>query len=329
LANHDAGDGREGIHYEGGIPVFESPLERIEREQGAAKNRDKLYRDEQLTINRQQLRVNKLLMIFTSLLVLTSIISGAISIYQSRIAKDSANAAKSAAYTASQTLTEMKSGSGAQDTHTLAQQAVTQATQTTNLATAAETQATELRESIRQTGRLADAASRSADASNVSNSQSVALFERQNRPWIGVEGEPSFYQGPSTYGNSEIRIDFSIRNFGYSPAQNTLEWLTLVSDVSDSEAYKRSKEEIDKSCTSVETNALPMDGGDILLPGAAKPLAWPFRSPYPILRGTVFIPGCIIYRDSSHILHHTLVCYMANLDEKLKTFRTCWHQSAD
>ena len=217
MANHDAGEGREGIHYEGGIPVFESPLERIEREQSEAKKGDKLYRDEQLTINRQQLRVNKRLMIFTFLLVLTSLISGVISIYQAGIAKDSANAAKSAAETASQTLTEMKSGSGAQDTHTLAQQAVTQATQTTNLATAADAQATELRESIRQTGRLADAASRSADASNVSNSQSVALFERQNRPWIGVEGEPSFYQGSSPYGNSEIRIEYSIRNFGYSP----------------------------------------------------------------------------------------------------------------
>jgi hypothetical protein len=51
------------------------------------------------------------------------------------------NAAASAAKTAQETLGEMRHGSGATDTHTLAQQAVTQATQTTTLATAAQRQA--------------------------------------------------------------------------------------------------------------------------------------------------------------------------------------------
>src|SRR5271166_25786 len=51
-----------------------------------------------------------------------------------------------ASQTAKDTLTEMRSGSGAQDTHTLAQQAVTQANQTTNLAKAANTQTAELQD---------------------------------------------------------------------------------------------------------------------------------------------------------------------------------------
>lgn len=50
-------------------------------------------------------------------------------------------AATQASETAKDTLTEMRTGSGAQDTHTLAQQAVTQAQQTTALANAAGKQA--------------------------------------------------------------------------------------------------------------------------------------------------------------------------------------------
>ena len=136
------------VHYEGGVPVFETQLERIEREQAEARERDKLYRDEQLRINRQQLRVNTRYMIFTFFLVITSMVTGGISLYQASIAKTSARAAESAAKTASATLKEIQTGQGAQDTHILASQAVTQATQTTSLASAAERQATLTKEGL-------------------------------------------------------------------------------------------------------------------------------------------------------------------------------------
>ena len=143
MANHDAEGGKQRIHYEAGIPILETSLERIEREQAEAKNRDKLYSDEQLKINRQQLKVNEMLMAFTFLLALTSVLSGGISLYQAGISKTSANAAKSAAETAGQTLTEMQKNSKAsgdefsqqlaqltaqaKDTGTLATQALNQA----------------------------------------------------------------------------------------------------------------------------------------------------------------------------------------------------------
>lgn len=64
------------------FPSLRPSSKKIEREQAEAKNRDTLYRGEQLKINRQQLKVNSRLMIFTGLLVLTSVIGGGISIYR-------------------------------------------------------------------------------------------------------------------------------------------------------------------------------------------------------------------------------------------------------
>jgi hypothetical protein len=81
----------------GGVPLFETKLEKIEREQAEAKNRDTLYRGEQLKINRQQLKVNSRLMVFTGLLVFTSVVTGGISLYQARVSKIASRAAEDAA----------------------------------------------------------------------------------------------------------------------------------------------------------------------------------------------------------------------------------------
>jgi hypothetical protein len=67
-------------------------------------------------------------------LVLGTFASSGIGIWQAVSSQKSAQDAKTAADTAASVLDEMQHGSGAQDTHTLAAQAVTQATQTTNLA---------------------------------------------------------------------------------------------------------------------------------------------------------------------------------------------------
>jgi Sec-independent protein translocase protein TatA len=84
-------------------------------------------------------------------------------------------AATTASKTAKDTLTEMQNGQGATDTHTLAQQAVTQATQTTNLANAAIKQTDELRESIQQASRLAKA-----------TEEANANIVEADRPWMSL-----------------------------------------------------------------------------------------------------------------------------------------------
>lgn len=113
MSGHDTGSGGH-IHFEGGVPVLETRLERIEREQTEAKDRDTLYKDEQLEINRQQLRVNTLLMIFTFFLVLASAITSSISLYQARISKISAIAARDAVAVASRTLDETQTSNARQ-----------------------------------------------------------------------------------------------------------------------------------------------------------------------------------------------------------------------
>jgi hypothetical protein len=112
LSGRDTGG--EHIHFEGGVPVFETQLERIEREQAETKNRDKLYKDEQLEITRQQLRVNSWLMVFTLLLVITSCVASGISLYQARISRISATAAKDAVGVASRTLCETQASNARQ-----------------------------------------------------------------------------------------------------------------------------------------------------------------------------------------------------------------------
>lgn len=85
------------------------------------------------------------------------------------------DAATVASQTAKDTLKEIQNGQGATDTHTLAQQAVTQATQTTNLANAAIKQADELSESIQQAARLAKA-----------TEQANANIVEGDRPWMSL-----------------------------------------------------------------------------------------------------------------------------------------------
>lgn len=120
MTGHDT-DGGDHIHFEGGVPVLETPLQRIEREQAEAKQRDKLYKDEQLEINRRQLEINRQqlgvntwLMTFTFLLVITSTITSLISLYQARISRISANAARDAVGVASRTLGETQRSNTAQ-----------------------------------------------------------------------------------------------------------------------------------------------------------------------------------------------------------------------
>lgn len=97
------------VRFQDGVPVFETKLEQIEREQAEARDRDKRYRDEQLIINRNQLSVNRWMMIFTALLFLASVVTGVIAIYQYSVGKNSADAARDGVHTAEDSL-EMSIG---------------------------------------------------------------------------------------------------------------------------------------------------------------------------------------------------------------------------
>lgn len=140
-------------------------------------------------------------------------------------------AATQASQTAKDTLTEMQSGSGAQDTHTLAQQAVTQATQTTNLANdthdlaqAAGRQADAAKILAENAKIQAEAAQRAANAAQASVSTAKDAMYAEQRPWVGIEvipvSDPSVVRTTRPEVKASAFVIFA-HNTGRTPA---LEW---------------------------------------------------------------------------------------------------------
>jgi hypothetical protein len=129
-----ADDGRNGeqppSHYEGGVAILPGQAERADSARRAQEKEEHDYKQRQVSIQNR-------IFVTQAVLVVFGIIGTIVSIYQAKTARISADAANSAATTAHDTLVEMRSGGTAQDTHTLAQQAVAQAAQTTNLANGA------------------------------------------------------------------------------------------------------------------------------------------------------------------------------------------------
>jgi hypothetical protein len=90
--------GKQNIfHYEGGVPVFDSRLQEVERKQAEAEARENTYRNQQLSTNNRMMR-------FTGVLVVFSALTGIINGMYTYITNTSAKAAKSAADTAKDTL---------------------------------------------------------------------------------------------------------------------------------------------------------------------------------------------------------------------------------
>jgi hypothetical protein len=107
LSAHDAGEQPDvHFHVEGDAAVLETQIQRIEREQREAKQREESYTKRQVAINDQQLRVNRWLMRFTGLLLVTSLATGLLTFWEAKIAQKSANAADSSAKTAAYALRE-------------------------------------------------------------------------------------------------------------------------------------------------------------------------------------------------------------------------------
>lgn len=212
MTTKDTGDNDSGFRIdEHGVPVLETPIEKIERQQREAKERDRLYKDRQLDLEETQVKINTRIGWFTGLLVLASIITGGITLYQAHTSKIAAEAAKSAADTAAATLKEMQTGEGSRDTHTLAEQAVKQSEQTTALAKAAERQADALKSS----------------------------FEEEARPYLGIDvvGVEFTPQPFNPADANQMRLlhlsaAASLRNSGSVPANNvTFGWRVFIDGI--------------------------------------------------------------------------------------------------
>ena len=175
------------VHSEGGIPIFGPTPRDKDAEKRAEQKAARSYEDRQISIQRQILLTQIGLVVF-------GLIGAGIGLWQASISRSAAdaatvaaNASKSAADTASQTLNEMRTGSGAQDTHTLAQQAVTQATQTTNLATETKT----------------------------ISAQAMDNFQMGQRAWVLIDTLQ--FRSPLIANNFAF-IDMTTANVGQSPA---------------------------------------------------------------------------------------------------------------
>ena len=127
---------------------------------------------------------------------------------------DATDQAKDAAVTARETLQEMKYGGGAKDTHTLAGQAVTQATQTTKLATDTHTLAENAKAQSQAAKDLAE-----YSAGQLQTMQTE--LETAHRATIEIT-DTSITQG-IVYNGDELQFHYRIKfkNEGTLPASNT------------------------------------------------------------------------------------------------------------
>ena len=93
MSQQNESDNPNILDYEGGVPIFKTRLDKVERKQAEAEARDQIYKDQQLSINRWMMR-------FTCALVILSLITIFVNGIYTYITKLSADAAKSAAETA-------------------------------------------------------------------------------------------------------------------------------------------------------------------------------------------------------------------------------------
>jgi hypothetical protein len=179
------------VHYEGGIPVFNTRLDKLEKEANEAKDRDDEYR-------KKQLQLNSRLVWFTALLAAVGVIGGAISAYQTHIASINAAAAQANAAAAEGMVGEMKKSGN--DTHALAEQA----------------------------GKQADAAKLSADAAKSAAETARKQLDLSERPWVHSEFTPTslFFKEDGGF----LMLNITITNIGHSVAQSISVWTELHLD---------------------------------------------------------------------------------------------------
>jgi hypothetical protein len=298
------------------IPILHGPLTEEEKARLAEEERVKAekateaaYKKDQLELTkssirltRANLRITWALVAFTAVGTVAAWVQACIGNRSMRASESAAIAAKSASDTAAQTLHEMQSGKGAQDTHTLAQQAVTQATQTTNLAN--DTQA------------LVSASQRSADTAQRALADNRLTVQRDLRPYVhatrlGLTGD--LFKGEVITGTAVVF------NSGRTPAVNVhgcgdLVMLTNGSPMTDDfpcPAPNNPKQTITEENSSFVLGSGASDY-TIKSPGTTiKPQDFPvseFQSLLATSNFRLYFYGDIFYSDITHpktVLHST------------------------
>ena len=174
---------------------------------------------------------------------------------------------------------------------------------------------------------LAEKTATAAAAAEISNTQSAEFFRTEKRPWIGVVGNISMRDKKSTKpGCFGFTLEYVIKNFGVTPAFNTVVPFGIVVEGTDIHNYALVKNKVDEARRTGE-NIVSMTG-DLLLPGAEKAGSCEF--PETQRNQKFVITGCIVYRFADGSTHHTELSYWIDLSEGDKAkFRTLWFQAAD
>jgi hypothetical protein len=180
-------------------------------------------------------------------------------------------------------------------------------------------------------------------AAQDANRETVELFKRRNRPWVGVEGDVVFddniawvgavgeaiVRQQRAEGKLPMRVLYHMRNSGESPALNTV---MVVRPVTFPETGPvdpaRIRAEVEEDCKLAE-KSITRGNGDLVLPGGVYTEPFQFGEWEPTK--FLFTPGCIVYRDVDRKLHHTRICYAVAmfLSPKPKGLESCQNQSAD
>jgi hypothetical protein len=169
--------------------------------------------------------------------------------------------------------------------------------------------------------KLAAAARDNASAASL-NAQSLI---NSDRPWVGMSQEIILLKKQSTKpGRYEFTVGYTVKNFGVSPALNTV--VSFGITIGDVNNYDLVKSKVAEARRQGE-NIIKMTG-DLLLPTAEKNDTCLFgESERP---NKIVIPGCIVYRSIDGAVHHTELSYWIDFSEGDKAvFRSSWFQSAD
>lgn len=274
------------VHYEGGIPVFNTRLNKLEDEAREAKSRDEEYK-------KQQLRLNKRLVWFTGILAFVGVVGGAISGYQAHVAKLTADAAGDNAAAAKGMVEEMK-------------QARSQAGLDSANAISAQQQ-------IAQT-----ALTKSQENAQQALDVTVNASHLDQRPWVypakfGLSNEPDDK-------NPQFTVTISLINGGKTIALDLIPAMKPFVWGGEPPLTDFSKEPVTYVTRGVLPPGIPED-----ITSAPLAIAPGHFSAYKDKRTQAYIHARILYRDSfkTSLQHWTTVCAYHTYGEPLTTFHYC------
>jgi len=159
--------------------------------------------------------------------------------------------------------------------------------------------------------------------------QSAENFAFQMRPWVGVTGD---FTGENVTGSVStphiLRLAFSLENSGASPASTIIPRFSYIKY--NPFANPDTGHAIDDLCHRIEREELPRNDGYFLLPGAQLPAVYQLGT-IEDWKGSYDIIGCVVYKDTRGIVHHTRMCRSLFLPSGTSkaSLSNCGFQSAD